>query len=93
MDIGSSSESNWKKGSTSLESGDVKGGIDKPCGDGGYQMSILLHKAYLVKWSTKEQGGKKSPQNCPLVLLSGSLANLNIRNKNILISHKHKLIP
>ena len=27
------------------------------------------------------------------VLLSGSLANSNIRNKNILISHKHKLIP
>ena len=28
-----------------------------------------------------------------LVLLSGSLANSNIRNKNILISHtKHKLI-
>ena len=27
------------------------------------------------------------------MLLSGSLANLNIRNKNILISHKHKLIP
>ena len=28
-----------------------------------------------------------------LMLLSGSLANSNIRNKNILISHKHKLIP
>ena len=28
-----------------------------------------------------------------LMLLSGSLSNSNIRNKNILISHKHKLIP
>ena len=27
-----------------------------------------------------------------LMLLSGSLANSNIRNKHILISHKHKLI-
>ena len=45
------------------------GGIHKPCGHyrgrGIYQMSILLHKPYLVKLSTK--GGKvsKCPKICP----------------------------
>ena len=29
------------------------------------QMSILLHKPYLVKWPTKGEGGQKCPKNCP----------------------------
>ena len=44
----------------------VLGGIHKPCGwtwQGGCQMSILLHKPYLVKLSTK--GSKKCPKICP----------------------------
>ena len=46
------------------------GGIHKPCGHGGgrdggvCQMSILLHKLYQVKWSTKEEGGQKRPNLC-----------------------------
>ena len=38
------------------------GSIHKPCGHGRgrgvSQMSMLLHKSYLVKWSTKGEGGK-----------------------------------
>ena len=35
-------------------------------GGGVSQMSMLLHKSYLVKWSTKGGGGgQKSPKNCP----------------------------
>ena len=43
------------------------GGIHKPCGHdrgrGVFQMSILLHKPYLVKWSTKGEGGSKMFKN------------------------------
>ena len=38
------------------------GGIHKPCGhgrgEGVCQMSILLHKPYRIKWSTKEEAKK-----------------------------------
>ena len=38
----------------------------EPCGhgrgEGVSQMSMLLHKPYLVKWSTKGEGGQKSPK-------------------------------
>ena len=36
-------------------------------GGGGCEMSVLLHKPYLVKWSTKGGGGRgsKCPINCP----------------------------
>ena len=34
-------------------------------GEGGCQMSILLHKPYLVKWSTKGEGGQKCLKICP----------------------------
>ena len=31
----------------------------------GSQISMLLHKPYLVKWSMKGEGSQKSPKNCP----------------------------
>ena len=34
-------------------------------GGGVFQMSILLHKPYLVKWSTKGEVDQKCPKNCP----------------------------
>ena len=35
-------------------------------GEGVTQMSILLHKAYLLKWPKKQRGkGDKNVQNCP----------------------------
>ena len=41
--------------------GVILGVIHKPCGhcreSGGLPMSVLLHKAYLVKYSTKGRGG------------------------------------
>ena len=48
---------------------DRKGVIHKPCGydrgKGVCQMSILLQKHYLVKWSMKGEGVQKSPKNFP----------------------------
>ena len=38
----------------------------QPWGEGVYEMSTLLsNKAYLVKLSTKGEGGQKSPKNEP----------------------------
>ena len=39
--------------------------VDMEGGRGVSQMSMLLHKPYLVKWSAKGEGGQKSPKNCP----------------------------
>ena len=46
------------------------GAIHKPCGHGRggggfYQMSILIHMSYLVKWSTKGGEGQKCPKYSP----------------------------
>ena len=59
------------------------GGIHKPCGhgrgEGVSQISMLQHKPYLVKWSTKGGGGVKNLQKtvhmvygCPLYQLKQS---------------------
>ena len=38
-----------------------RGGGFAKCPD----MSILIHKPYMVKWSTEGEGAKKYPKNCP----------------------------
>ena len=42
--------------------------VDLAGGRGVCQMSILLHKHYIVKWSTKGERGPKSQNFCPHVL-------------------------
>ena len=39
--------------------------VDMAGGGGVYQLSILLHKPYLVKWSTKGEGGQTCSKNFP----------------------------
>ena len=47
-------------GAIHKSSGHGRGGVS--------QMSILLHKPYLVKWSIKGEGVKNIKKNCPLCL-------------------------
>ena len=45
-------------------------------------MSMLLHKSYSVKWSTKGEGGQKSPKNCPHGLWMPSIEFYSPYNDN-----------
>ena len=64
------------------------GGIHKPCrhgrGRGDCQMSTLLHKLYLVKWSPKGEGVKKS-KFLFTWFMNDLIRKLNFRNIRLLI--------
>ena len=55
------------------------------------KVSVILEISTLVHFWTTNADLRSIESG--LVLLSGSLTNSNIRNKHILISHKHDTVP
>ena len=75
--------------------GSSSGVIHKPRGQlrGVSQMTILLHKSYLIKVTTKGGGGSKIPKNLTTWFMDDPKDNCHLSAWSIVVTKSNEITP